>query len=60
MHKNTPNYNSNSQFLATWVTWGGPWGDKMVFGLVMGVFQKLEFWFFFKCLVLVHYKVLGG
>ena len=39
---------------------GGPWGDKMVFGLVMGVFQKLEFWFFFKCLVLVHYKVLGG
>ena len=47
MYKNTPNYNSNYQFLATWVTWGGPWGDKMVFGLVRGVFQKLERWFFF-------------
>ena len=60
MHQNTPNYNSNIHFGPPGFLGGGAQGVKMVLCRARGFFGSESARFFSKCLILVHYKVLGG
>ena len=60
MHQNTPNYNSNIHFGPPGFL-GGALGGQNGFLAGRGGFSEARaFIFFSKCLILAHYKVLGG
>ena len=60
MHKNTPNYNSNIHFGPLGSLGGALGGSKWFLGWSGGFSEARALFFSSKCLVLVHYKVLGG
>ena len=55
-----PQITTLTSILGHLVSWGGPGGSKWFFGRARGFFGSESVHFFSKCLILVHYKVLGG